>query len=142
MPLCLAFLLRIQFTNISSLPVLRQLGVSKEGRELLSNENSLSMIKVWLALEVRQFIHASVQDVSNILSACILFFAFVLNFLQLFVEHNTNADSCSCQVRYAQSKCLDNIECIPAHYGSEYQTNVWVYRVSYTSVAFPTLIER
>lgn len=55
--------------------------MSKEGRELLSNENSLSMMKVWLALEVRQFIHASVQDVSNLLSVCILFFAFFLEFL-------------------------------------------------------------
>lgn len=51
-------------TNIySSLPVLRKLGVLKEGREILKNEDSLNMMKVWLALEVRQFIHASIQDV-------------------------------------------------------------------------------
>lgn len=51
-------------TNIySSLPVLRQLGASKEGREIFKNEDSLNMMKVWLALEVRQLIHASIQDV-------------------------------------------------------------------------------
>ena len=51
-------------TNIySSLPVLRKLGVLKEGREILKNEDSLNMMKVWLALEFRQFIHASIQDV-------------------------------------------------------------------------------
>ncbi|KAF7580914.1 ABC1 family protein [Clavispora lusitaniae] len=47
----------------SSLPVLRKLGASKEGRDILRDEDSLNMIKVWLALEVRQLIHASVQDV-------------------------------------------------------------------------------
>ena len=51
------------FIKNSSLPVLRRLGVLKEGREILKNENSLSMMKVWLALEVRQFINASIQDV-------------------------------------------------------------------------------
>lgn len=50
----------------SALPVLRKLGVSKEGRELFKNENSLSMMKVWLALELRQFVNALVQDVSMI----------------------------------------------------------------------------
>lgn len=29
----------------------------------MKNENSLNMMKVWLALEVRQFIHALIQDV-------------------------------------------------------------------------------
>lgn len=47
----------------SSLPVLRKLSVLKEGIELLRNEDSLNMVKVWLALEVRQLIHASIQDV-------------------------------------------------------------------------------
>lgn len=47
--------------------MLRKLGVLKEGREILSNEDSLNMVKVWLALEVRQFIHASIQDVCTIL---------------------------------------------------------------------------
>lgn len=58
---CIYFLLTHVF---SSLPVLRRLGVLKEGREILKNENSLSMVKVWLALEVRLFINASIQDVS------------------------------------------------------------------------------
>lgn len=29
----------------------------------MRDEDAASMIKVWLALEVRQFIHASIQDV-------------------------------------------------------------------------------
>lgn len=49
----------------SALPVLRQLGLSKEGRELFKDEDQASMIKVWLALELRQVINASVQDVSD-----------------------------------------------------------------------------
>lgn len=47
----------------SSLPVLRKLGVLREGKELFKDEDSLNMMKVWLALEVRQFIHASIKDV-------------------------------------------------------------------------------
>ncbi|MCP8720247.1 MAG: hypothetical protein M5F18_13275 [Asgard group archaeon] len=45
------------------------MGVLKEGRELLADENSLSMIKVWLALEVRQFINASIQDIHTLVKA-------------------------------------------------------------------------
>lgn len=50
-------------TNLSSLPVLRKLGILREGRELFKDEDTLNMIKVWVALEVRQFISASVKDV-------------------------------------------------------------------------------
>jgi len=32
---------------------------------ILKNKNTVSMVKVWLVFEVRQFIHASVQDVST-----------------------------------------------------------------------------
>ncbi|CAN3359984.1 hypothetical protein DICA3_D08108 [Diutina catenulata] len=56
----------------SALPVLRKLGVSKEGRELFKNENSLSMMKVWLALELRQFVNASVQDIHQLAKADML----------------------------------------------------------------------
>ncbi|ODV80609.1 putative ABC1 family protein, mitochondrial precursor [Suhomyces tanzawaensis NRRL Y-17324] len=56
----------------SSLPVLRKLGVLKEGRDILRNENSLSMIKVWLVLEVRQFINASIQDIHALVKADML----------------------------------------------------------------------
>lgn len=67
-------------TNIySSLPVLRKLGVLKEGREILKNEDSLNMMKVWLALEVRQFIHASIQDV------CILAITIIFDLLKLLL---------------------------------------------------------
>ncbi|KAG5418696.1 hypothetical protein I9W82_003414 [Candida metapsilosis] len=56
----------------SSLPVLRKLGVSKEGREILRDENSLSMMKIWLALEVRQFINASISDIHSLVKADML----------------------------------------------------------------------
>ncbi|KAK8440546.1 hypothetical protein B9J08_03654 [Candidozyma auris] len=56
----------------SSLPVLRKLGVSKEGREIMKDEDSMSMVKVWLALEVRQFIHASIQDIHALVKADML----------------------------------------------------------------------
>lgn len=46
----------------SSIPILRQLGAN-ERNEFLSDD-TFSMAKVWLALEVRQFISASIQDVS------------------------------------------------------------------------------
>lgn len=56
----------------SSLPVLRKLGVLKEGKELLQNEDSLNMMKVWLALEVRQLISASIQDIHALVKADML----------------------------------------------------------------------
>ncbi|CAI5759330.1 unnamed protein product [Candida verbasci] len=56
----------------SSLPVLRKLGVSKEGREIMKNESDLSMIKIWLALEVRQFINASIQDIHTLVKSDML----------------------------------------------------------------------
>lgn len=63
----------VHSTNTSSsLPVLRKLGVLKEGRDILKNENSLSMIKVWLALEVRQFINASIQDINTLVKSDML----------------------------------------------------------------------
>jgi hypothetical protein len=46
----------------SSLPILRQVGL--HDRELLEAADKLAMLKVWLALEVRQFISLSIQDVS------------------------------------------------------------------------------
>lgn len=52
----------------SSLPVLRQLGAMERRGTLAvlgSNQDMLSMIKVWLALETRQFISASIQDIHN-----------------------------------------------------------------------------
>ncbi|KAI5955227.1 hypothetical protein KGF54_001788 [Candida jiufengensis] len=56
----------------SSLPVLRKLGISKEGREMMKDDNSLSMVKIWLALEVRQFINASIQDMHSLVKADML----------------------------------------------------------------------
>lgn len=47
------------------MPILRQVGL--HDRQLLDAGDKLSMLKVWIALEVRQFISLSVQDVSIIL---------------------------------------------------------------------------
>ncbi|CDK29835.1 unnamed protein product [Kuraishia capsulata CBS 1993] len=52
----------------SALPVLRQLGL-QDGRMILKNGDKISMLKVWLALEVRQFIHASIQDVHKLVKS-------------------------------------------------------------------------
>ncbi|CAH2447860.1 UbiB family protein [Komagataella phaffii CBS 7435] len=52
----------------SSLPVLRKLGF-KDGKMILKNKNTVSMVKVWLVFEVRQFIHASVQDIYNLVKS-------------------------------------------------------------------------
>ncbi|CAN6613054.1 hypothetical protein TRVA0_005S02014 [Trichomonascus vanleenenianus] len=49
----------------SSLPILRQLG-PQEKSEFLSGRDRMSMAKVWIAIEVRQFITASIQDIHNL----------------------------------------------------------------------------
>ncbi|KAG5357623.1 ABC1 family protein [Yarrowia sp. C11] len=50
----------------NAIPVLRELGThSGDGRALFSNEDMMSMLKVWLALETRQFISASVAEVNE-----------------------------------------------------------------------------
>mgnify|MGYP001043673704 CR=1 FL=1 len=46
--------------------------MSKEGREIFKDENTLSMLKVWVTLEVRQFINASVQDIHALVKADML----------------------------------------------------------------------
>lgn len=68
----------------------------KEGRDLLKNENSLSMVKVWLVLEVRQFINASIQDVRIII-------------INERVDRFTNfsLDPCFGQGRHVESKYID-----------------------------------
>ncbi|ODV97836.1 hypothetical protein PACTADRAFT_73514 [Pachysolen tannophilus NRRL Y-2460] len=52
----------------SALPVLRQLGL-QDGKLLLRNGNTISMVKVWLALEIRQFFHASIHDIHNLVKS-------------------------------------------------------------------------
>lgn len=47
----------------SSIPILRQLGPTQN--EII-DEDALSMLKVWLVIEVRQFINASIQDVHEV----------------------------------------------------------------------------
>ncbi|KAG5365698.1 ABC1 family protein [Yarrowia sp. B02] len=50
----------------NAIPVLRELGTHPgDGRALFSNEDMMSMLKVWLALETRQFISASVEEVNQ-----------------------------------------------------------------------------
>lgn len=50
----------------SALPILRQLGAQGGGAELVKNlrEGDLSMLKVWVGLEARRYLQASVEDVS------------------------------------------------------------------------------
>lgn len=64
----------------SSIPILRQLGL-KDGKLILKNSNSLSMVKVWLTLEVRQFINASIQDVS-------ILYYIILYYMNIWINTN------------------------------------------------------
>ena len=50
----------------SALPILRQLGAQGGRAELVKNlrEGDLSMLKVWVGLEARRYLQASVEDVS------------------------------------------------------------------------------
>ena len=53
------------FANIevsSALPILRQLGASSGARSMLRS-GDLSMAKVWVGLEARKFLQASVESV-------------------------------------------------------------------------------
>lgn len=51
----------------NAIPVLRELGThSGDGRAMFSNEDMVSMLKVWLALETRQFISATVEEVNSL----------------------------------------------------------------------------
>ena len=51
----------------SALPILRQLGAQGGGRSLIQSarEGDFSMLKVWVGLEARKFLKASVDDVSG-----------------------------------------------------------------------------
>lgn len=50
----------------SALPILRQLGAQGGGSSLIKSarEGDFSMLKVWVGLEARKFLKASVDDVS------------------------------------------------------------------------------
>lgn len=52
--------------------MLRKLGVLREGREIMKNDDTLNVLKVWLALEVRQFIHVLIQDIHALVKADML----------------------------------------------------------------------
>lgn len=41
----------------------------QEGKLIFQDQNKLSMVKVWLALEMRQFINASVHDVFRLVKS-------------------------------------------------------------------------
>ena len=53
--------------DASALPILRQLGAQGGGRGLIQSarEGDFSMLKVWVGLEARKFLKASVDDVSG-----------------------------------------------------------------------------
>ena len=50
---------------LSALPILRQLGSQGGGASLVKNvrEGDFSMLKVWIGLEARKFLQASIEDV-------------------------------------------------------------------------------
>lgn len=52
----------------SALPILRQLGAQGGGSSLIKSarEGDFSMLKVWVGLEARKFLKASVDDVSAV----------------------------------------------------------------------------
>jgi len=55
--------------NISSaLPILRELGAQQGGTSLLRNlrKGETSMLKVWVGLEARKFLQASIESVSAV----------------------------------------------------------------------------
>ena len=53
----------------SALPILRQLGSQGGGKSLVKNarEGDFAMLKVWVGLEARKFLQASIQDVRPLL---------------------------------------------------------------------------
>ncbi|SCU93610.1 LAFA_0F17304g1_1 [Lachancea sp. 'fantastica'] len=50
----------------SSLPILREFGMKREGRSILQDVDTLSMWKIWLGLEVRQFMNLSVKQMHDL----------------------------------------------------------------------------
>lgn len=51
-----------------SIPILRQISF-REGKLIFNNMDKLSMFKVWMTLEARQFINASVHDVYRLVKS-------------------------------------------------------------------------
>ncbi|MCJ1306236.1 hypothetical protein MMC08_009055 [Hypocenomyce scalaris] len=51
----------------SALPILRQLGAQGGGSSLIKSarEGDYSMLKVWVGLEARKFLKASIEDVEQ-----------------------------------------------------------------------------
>ena len=51
----------------SALPILRELGAQQGGTSLLRNlrKGETSMLKVWVGLEARKFLQASIESVSD-----------------------------------------------------------------------------
>ncbi|SCU94652.1 LANO_0E07536g1_1 [Lachancea nothofagi CBS 11611] len=50
----------------SSLPILREFGMKREGRSILQDVDTLSMWKIWLGLELRQFMNLSVKQMHDL----------------------------------------------------------------------------
>ncbi|SCU87272.1 LAME_0D09428g1_1 [Lachancea meyersii CBS 8951] len=49
-----------------SLPILREFGMKREGRSILQDVDTLSMWKIWLGLELRQFMNLSVKQMHDL----------------------------------------------------------------------------
>ena len=52
--------------HISALPILRKLGA--QGSSSMLRSGDFSMLKLWVGLEARTFLQASIESVSNLLS--------------------------------------------------------------------------
>ncbi|CAI4052944.1 hypothetical protein N7582_005600 [Saccharomyces uvarum] len=50
----------------SSLPILREFGFKREARSLLNDASTLSMLKIWVGLEVRQLMHLSMKQIYDL----------------------------------------------------------------------------
>ncbi|SCU84707.1 LADA_0D03312g1_1 [Lachancea dasiensis] len=50
----------------SSLPILREFGMKREGRSILQEVDTLSMWKIWIGLELRQFMNLSVKQMHDL----------------------------------------------------------------------------
>ncbi|AJW08738.1 hypothetical protein H821_YJM1443P00168 [Saccharomyces cerevisiae YJM1443] len=50
----------------SSLPILREFGFKREAKSLLKDASTLSMLKIWVGLEVRQLMHLSMKQIYDL----------------------------------------------------------------------------
>lgn len=61
----------LKFTNkiqtYSSLPILGEFGMQRENLKLLNNADGLSMLKVWIGLEIRYLMSTSAKSIFELI---------------------------------------------------------------------------